>query len=299
MKTEKNILIAFILNFAFSIFEFVGGFFTGSVAIVSDAVHDIGDAASIGISYFLEKKSKQKPDEHYTYGYARYSVIGSVLTTLILLVGSVLVIYNAIVRIINPTPINYDGMIIFAIIGAAVNFLAAFFTREGDSLNQKAVNLHMLEDVLGWIVVLVGAIVMRFTDISVIDPLMSIGVAAFIFVNAIRNLKEAIDLFLEKTPHGIDVHELCEHLTHIEGVQDVHHVHVWSMDGHNNYATLHVVAEGDAHHIKHAIREELAEHGIAHATLELEAPGEHCHETCCIVEHHEACGHHHHHHHHH
>ena len=292
MKTERNILIAFILNFAFSIFEFVGGFFTGSVAIVSDAVHDIGDAASIGISYFLEKKSKKQPDEHYTYGYARYSVIGSVLTTLILLVGSVLVIYNAIVRIINPTPIDYNGMILFAIIGAAVNFLAAFFTREGDSLNQKAVNLHMLEDVLGWLVVL------RFTDIAIIDPLMSIGVAAFIFVNAIRNLKEAIDLFLEKTPHGIDVQEICEHLTHIEGVQDVHHVHVWSMDGQNNYATLHVVADGDAHHIKEAVREELAEHGIAHATLELEAPGEHCHEKNCTV-HHTEGGHGHHHHHHH
>ncbi len=297
MKTERNILIAFILNFAFSIFEFIGGFFTGSVAIVSDAVHDIGDAASIGASYFLEKKSKKQPDEHFTYGYTRYSVIGSVLTTLILLVGSVLVIYNAIVRIINPTPINYDGMILFAIIGAAVNFLAAFFTRKGDSLNQKAVNLHMLEDVLGWLVVLAGAVVMRFTDIAIIDPLMSIGVAIFIFVNAIRNLKEALDLFLEKTPHGIDVHEICEHLCHIEGVQDVHHVHVWSMDGHNNYATLHVVADGDAHHIKEAIRKELAEHGIAHATLELEEPGEHCHEQNCTV-HHTEGGHHHHHHHH-
>ena len=181
MKTERNILIAFLLNLAFSIFEFFGGFFTGSVAIISDAVHDIGDAASIGASYFLEKKSKKQPDEHFTYGYARYSVIGSVITTLILLVGSLLVIYNAVLRIIHPTPINYGGMILFAIIGAAVNLLAALFTREGDSLNQKAVNLHMLEDVLGWLVVLVGAVIMRFTDIAIIDPLMSIGVAVFIF----------------------------------------------------------------------------------------------------------------------
>ena len=233
------------------------------------------------------------------YGYTRYSVIGSVITTLILLVGSVLVVYNAILRIINPTPINYNGMIIFAIVGAAVNFLAAFFTREGDSLNQKAVNLHMLEDVLGWIVVLVGAVIMRFTDIAIIDPLMSIGVAIFIFVNAFKNLKEAVDLFLEKTPHGIEIDEICEHLMHIEGVEDVHHIHVWSMDGHNNYATLHVVAEGDAHHIKEAVREELAEHGIAHATLELEAPGEHCHEKNCNPKAPEGGhGHHHHHHHH-
>ena len=115
MRTEKNILVAFVLNLLFSIFEFVGGIFTGSVAIISDAIHDIGDALSIGISYFLEKKSKKQPDDVYTYGYARYSVIGSVITTLILLFGSVMVIYNAILRIINPVPINYNGMILFAV----------------------------------------------------------------------------------------------------------------------------------------------------------------------------------------
>ena len=188
MKTEKNILIAFILNLSFSIFEFVGGIFTGSVAILSDAIHDIGDAVSIGISYFLEKKSKKQPDKTYTYGYARFSVMGSVITTLILLFGSCAVIYNAVIRIFNPVEINYNGMIIFAVIGALVNFLAAYFTKDGDSLNQKAVNLHMLEDVLGWLVVLVGAVVMRFTDISIIDPILSICVAIFIFINAIKNL---------------------------------------------------------------------------------------------------------------
>ena len=299
MKSEKNILVAFILNLGFSIFEFVGGIFTGSVAIVSDAIHDIGDAASIGFAFFLEKKSKKQPDEKYTYGYARYSVIGSVITTLILLFGSVMVIYNAVLRIIEPVEINYNGMIGFAIVGVCVNLAAAFFTREGDSLNQKAVNLHMLEDVLGWIVVLVGAIVMRFTDFSIIDPLMSIGVAIFIFINAIRNLKEILDLFLEKTPHNVDLHEIKEHIMEIEGVLDVHHIHVWSMDGQSNYATMHIVANGDAHEIKKKIREELKEHGIGHVTLELETEGEHCHEEHCHVEHAAHAGHHHHHHHHH
>ena len=192
MKTEKNIFIAFILNLAFSVFEFIGGVFTGSVAIISDAIHDIGDATSIGVAFFLEKKSKRQPDKKYTYGYARYSVIGSVLTTLILLFGSVMVIYNAVLRIINPTEINYNGMIIFAIVGVCVNFGAALLTRDGDSLNQKAVNLHMLEDVLGWIVVLIGAIVMRFTKFYIIDPLMSIGVAIFILINALKNLKDVL-----------------------------------------------------------------------------------------------------------
>ena len=296
MKTEKNILLAFILNFAFSVFEFIGGIFTGSVAIISDAVHDIGDATSIGVAFFLEKKSKKQPDEKYTYGYARYSVIGSVITTLILLFGSVMVIYNAVLRIITPTTINYNGMIIFAVIGVIVNLCAALLTREGKSLNQKAVNLHMLEDVLGWIVVLVGAIVMRFTEISIIDPIMSIGVAVFILVNAIKNLSDVLEIFLEKTPHDISIRELKEHICEIDGVVDIHHIHAWSIDGHNHYATMHIVASGDFHDIKDKIREELREHGIGHVTLELESVGEHCHDEHCHLEHTNSPGHRHRHH---
>jgi len=298
MKTEKNILIAFILNLSFAIFEFFGGIFTGSVAIVSDAIHDVGDATSIGISYFLEKKSKKKPDEKYTYGYLRYSVIGSVITTLILLVGSVIVIINAINKIMNPTEINYKGMIIFAVFGLVINFVAAFVTHGGGSLNQKAVNLHMLEDVLGWAVVLVGALIMNFTDIKIIDPLMSIGVSVFIFINAFKNLKEVLDLFLEKTPHGISIEEIKAHIFEIDGIEDVHHIHIWSMDGNSNFATMHVVTNSDSHIIKEKVREELTEHGISHATLELEAVGEHCHENDCSAHLNVNSGHAHHHHHH-
>ena len=294
MKTEKNIFFAFILNLAFSVFEFIGGVFTGSVAIISDAIHDIGDATSIGVAFFLEKKSKKQPDKKYTYGYARYSVIGSFLTTLILLLGSAMIIYNAVLRIISPTEINYNGMIIFAIVGVCVNLGAALLTRDGDSLNQKAVNLHMLEDVLGWIVVLVGAIVMRFTNFYIIDPLMSIGVAIFILINALKNLKEILDLFLEKTPRDISIDEIAEHICEVEGVLSVHHIHVWSMDGHNNYATMHVVVKGDTHTIKHNIRGELKEHGIGHATLEIETEGEHCYEEHCHVDVASSAGHHHH-----
>ena len=299
MKSDKNILIAFILNFLFSIFEFIGGTITNSVAVISDSIHDLGDSLSIGISYFLEKKSKQKPDHKFTFGYKRYSVIGSVITTLILLVGSILVIYNAILRIITPQEINYNGMIIFAAVGLVVNFLAAYFTKEGDSLNQKAVNLHMLEDVLGWAVVLVGAIVMRFTDFYLLDPILSIGVSVFIFIHALGGLKEAIDLFLEKTPKGINIHHLEEHLCEVEGVCEVHHIHVWSMDGISNIATLHVVYDGDPIKVKEAVREELKEHHIKHSTIELEIKGEDCECKCCKVSDEEEHSHHHHHHHHH
>ena len=297
MKNEKNILIAFILNLSFSVFEFVGGIFTNSVAIISDSIHDIGDAVSIGVSYFLEKKSKKQPDNIYTYGYLRYSVIGSVITTLILLVGSVLVVINAVNRIFNPQEINYNGMIIFAVIGVAVNFLAAYFTRDGDSLNQKAVNLHMVEDVLGWMVVLIGAIVMRFTDFKLIDPILSIAVAVYIFIHAFSHLKEALDLFLVKIPEGIEIDEIKHHLLEIDGVLDVHHIHVWSMDGNQNYATMHVVTNGNHLKIKKAIKEELFEHGIVHATLELESEKEHCEDKHCHT--HSSSKHHHHAHHHH
>ena len=295
MKAQKKILIAFILNLSFSLFEFLGGIFTGSVAIMSDSVHDMGDAASIGLSYFLEKKSNKQPDDTYTYGYARYSVLGGVITTFILLFGSVAVIVNAINKIVNPTDINYNGMIVFGIIGAVVNFLAALFTHGGESINQRAVNLHMLEDVLGWIVVLVGAIIMRFTDWALLDPIMSIGVAIFIFINAVKNLKTVLDIFLEKTPKNISVDEIKEHLCEIDGIADVHHIHLRTLDGHNVYATMHVVTDGDPHNIKEKVRKELDEHGITHSTLELDSTNEHCHHKHCHIEH--SSEHHCHHHH--
>ena len=265
------------------------------MAIISDSVHDMGDAMSIGISYFLEKKSKKKPDEKHTYGYIRYSVLGSTITTVILLVGSILVIYNSILRIINPVEINYDGMIIFAIIGVIINFAAAYFTREGDSLNQKSVNLHMLEDVLGWVVVLIGAILMRIFDITYIDPILSICVAIFILVNAYKNFKSILDVFLEKTPNSIDISELKEHLNEII---DVHHIHVWSMDGFTHFATMHVTAKENCKEVKDKIREELKEHGIGHVTIELESEDENCCSKNCVIEANTE-GHHHHHYHHH
>lgn len=294
MKTDKNILIAFILNVAFSVFELIGGLLTGSVAILSDSLHDIGDALSIGISYFLEKKSKKEADEKYTYGYIRYSVLGSIITTVILLVGSVFVIYESILRLFNPVEVNYNGMIIFAIFGVIVNIIATYVTHDGDSLNQKSVNLHMLEDVLGWIVVLIGSILMRFTNITYIDSILSIGVALFIFINAFSNMRNIVDLFLEKAPANVDIDHVKKHILEIKGVEGVHHIHVRSIDGVNNFATLHVVVNKYSHEIKEKIKEELVEHNITHSTVELELVGEDCSDEHCHIEHHVE-GHHHHH----
>lgn len=281
MKTDRNILIAFILNLAFSVLEFFGGLFTNSVAILSDSIHDLGDALSVGLSYILERKSRKGTDKRHSYGYLRYSVLGGVITTSILVISSVLVIIGAVHRIIQPEPIDYSGMIVLAVIGVVLNSIAAFVTHDKGSLNQKAINLHMLEDVLGWIIVLAGAIIMNFTDISIIDSIMSIGVALFILYNALKNLHLVLDIFLEKTPDDIDLGEIKQKLLKIKGVSDVHHIHVRSIDGYNNYATLHVVVSKYSHELKKEIKHELKHLNIGHSTIELELKGEECDEEKC------------------
>ena len=282
-KTEKNILIAFLLNLSFSIIEFIGGTITNSVAILSDSVHDIGDAFSIGISYFLERKSNKKPDKNYTYGYLRYSVLGGFITTMILFIGSIFVIYNSILRIINPVDIHYEKMIIIAVFGVIVNTVAAYFTKDGKSLNQKAVNLHMLEDVLGWIVVLIGAIIMNFTNIKIIDSLMSIGVSIFVLIHATKEFKEILDLFLEKVPKDISIDKIKDNLFKIDGIDDIHHIHVWSISGEEKFLTMHVVISKQDKEIKNKIRETLKKININHVTIEIEEKDEKCLDEDCHI----------------
>lgn len=293
MKSEKNILVAFLLNLTFAVFEFFGGIITGSVAILSDAMHDLGDAASIGISYFLEKKSRKAPDENYTFGYARLSILGALITTSILAVGSLGIIIKAIERIIFPADVDYNGMMLFALIGLVVNLCAALFTRGEGTLNQKAVNLHMLEDVFGWALVLIGSVVIRFTKISVIDPILSLVLALFIIINALKNAKEIVNIFLEKSPCQLSKSEVSQTVKSIDGVVDVHHVHVWSLDEQSVFATLHVVTDTDAHYIKKKVREHLVKIGVSHATIEVETPDEICESPVCESNTHSHTHHHH------
>ena len=295
MKTDKNILVAFLLNLGFSIFEIIGGILTNSIAIISDAFHDFIDAFSIGLSYFLERKSKKKADYKYTYGYIRYSVLGALITTTFLLVGSIIVIIGAVDRLFNRADINYNGMIIISIIGIVVNFIAAYKTREGDSLNQKSVNLHMLEDVLGWVIVFIGSILMKFTDITYIDSIMSIIIAIYILIHALENLKSVLDLFLVKTPKNVDIDALKKELLKVKNVSDIHHIHIWSMDGVNNYATIHaVINTKDFEKVKKELKKELEEHGIVHSTIEIEAKDSKCDELDCEIKNIKSTTHHHH-----
>ena len=284
MKKGNGMLWVFILNLTFSMLELMGGVLTGSTAILSDGVHDLGDAVSVGVAYAFERKSKKAPDERYTYGYARYSAVGGLVTVAVLLLGSLVAVGNAIYRLINPAEIDHGGMIAFAVVGLCVNLFSALLMHRGESLNRRAVRLHVLEDVLGWAVVLVGAVIMKLTGLSVLDPILSIVTSGFVIINAVKLLKDILDVILESAPKGVSVKEIREHLLELDGVADVHHIHLWTLDGEIGCATVHVVFNGSPKQVKAEVKRELREHGIGHCTVELEALGEECCEMSCRAE---------------
>lgn len=292
MKSKTRILFAFILNIFFSVFEFIGGNICGSVSIISDSIHDLGDALSIGISLLMENISDKKPNDKYTYGYKRFSILGGLITTLILIIGAVIVITNAIHRFTHPVNINYDSMIIFAIIGCVINFIAAKLTHSNHSINQKAVSLHMMEDLFGWIAVLISAIIMRFTDWSFIDPIISILLSLFIIYHAIKNLLLIVNIFTIKTPAKFNIEHIKNSIVIIPGIKDIHHIHIWALDEYNYIATMHVVAEYNSG-LKRTIKSTLKKHGITHSTIEFENINEDCHDKECSLHIECHCGHHH------
>ena len=282
-----NIKIAFLLNLGFSILEFIGGFLTNSISIFTDSVHDFGDSISIGVSYLLEKKSQKKSDNNYTYGYLRYSLLGAIITSIILLTGSIIVLYNAIPRLIHVEEINYDAMIIFAVFGVFINGYAAYKTSHAEKHNEKAINLHMLEDVLGWIAVLIGSILIKAFKLYIIDPILSILIAIYILYHVYRYLKEVFYIFMEKVPEDIDIKDIRNDIKDkFDMIKDVHHIHVWTLDGVNNYLTAHILIDDnlskkDIIKLKQDIKEFLVTKNIEHSTLEIEYIEEDCKSKNC------------------
>lgn len=292
MRTETRIFIAFLTNLFFSVIELIGGIITGSVAIASDSLHDLGDAISIGLSFLLEKTSKKAPDSKYTYGYQRYSVLSGLIISSILFFGSIFVVISSVLRLFNPIQVRSGWMIIISVFGLFANLVAAFFTHGNGTLNLKAVNLHMLEDVLGWAAVLVGSVVIKFTGFYIIDPILSICVASFILINSIKGIRSAFDIFLEKSPDNVDISSLEAELLRLEGVEEIHHLHVWSIDGISTCATMHAVINGDAPGIKRGIKKALNKFSINHSTIETESQNDKCFERECKIEADEKCSHH-------
>lgn len=281
VHTTNNIKVAFFLNCVFTIAEIVGGIWTNSVAILSDAVHDAGDSFTLGLSWYLEKKSTRGRDITYSYGYRRFSLLGAVISGVVLLSGSLLVLSEAIPRLIHPEPSHAQGMLAFALFGILINSIAVFRLRGETSINARIVALHLLEDVLGWAGVLVVAIVLFFKPIYILDPLLSILITAYVLYKSVANLRKTLLIFLQAAPLGIDISDVESQLAHLSGVVSVHHTHSWSLDGTHHVLTTHVVVPTDTKwedisRIKKEAKQLLRSLHFHHATIEIEVEDEEC-----------------------
>ncbi len=279
--SHKSLRSAFFINLAFAVIELVGGMYTNSMAILSDALHDLGDSLSLGIAWYFEKLSKRGRSKTFTYGLKRLSLLGALLNALILVAGTVVILYHAIPRLFQPQAPDIQGMMWLAIAGVIFNGWAIFKIRSGKSLNEQLVQMHLWEDVLGWLAVLIGAIVMRFIDAPFIDPLLSIGIAIFLLYNVYGKLKATLRVLLQGTPEHVDVKAIEKEIVALPEVIEVHDCHVWSMDGDYIVLTLHLVLSQDhslqtQSIIKGKVRSIASKYKIDHATIEFEAEDEFC-----------------------
>lgn len=272
---------AFFLNLGFTIIEFIGGWLTNSTAIMADAVHDLGDSLSIGSAWLLNKFSNKGANQHFTYGYRRLSLFGAFINSVVLVIGSVWVLVLSVPRLFDPVMPVTEGMFALAVLGIAVNGYAAIKLSSGKSLNEKVLNWHLLEDVLGWVAVLVVAIVLMFVDWPILDPILSICFTLFILINVVRNLVQTVRLFLQGAPDKKTQTKLTEVLIEPQEISTAHHVHYWSLDGEHHVLTAHLclAQELNAEQVialKQRLADNLAEYDLAHTTLELEYPQEQC-----------------------
>ncbi|MFA5850198.1 MAG: cation diffusion facilitator family transporter [Bacteroidales bacterium] len=277
--SSGNLKMAFVLNLAFAIIELAGGLFTNSVAILSDALHDFGDSISLGVAFYLQKKSGKKSDEFYSYGYKRFSLLGSVFISIVLAVSSVFIITESVKRVIEPQHSNATGMLLLAILGIIVNGIAVLRLKKGSSLNEKAVLIHMMEDVLGWIAVLIASVVMMFVNIPVLDPLLSIGITIWVLVNVYNNLSKTLKIMLQEIPRDVKTDEFIKEISMMDDIESIHDLHLWSLDGVNHILTLHVVLTNNSSlekqmEYKQKIRCIGEKYGIGHITIEFEGTEE-------------------------
>ena len=277
----KNIKTVFFLNLFFTLLEIVGGFLTNSMAILSDAVHDLGDCLSLGLAWYFQKIANKGSDNSFSYGYKRFSLLGAIINSIVLTVGSIFILTEAIPRIFHPEKTQAAGMFLLAIIGVLVNGMAFYRLKKGSSLNEKVVSLHFLEDILGWVAILIGAIIMYFFKVPFIDPVLSVGIALFVLFNVFKNISETLHIILQGIPADINISEISEKLQQLKGIEDIHDLHVWSVDGNYNILTVHVVMNKSLElekmtELKGKIRNSLKQKGIQHATIEFETADERC-----------------------
>ena len=272
MSSKFAVWLAFVLNFSFAIIEFIFGGLFGSSAILADAVHDLGDALAIGISAFLESISNREEDSHYTLGYKRFSLLGAILTAVILITGSSLVILENISKLIEPQPVDHEGVLWLGVIAIAINLTASLIVRKGQTKNESILSLHFLEDTLGWLAVIVVAIILRYTDWYFLDPLLSLLISAFILSKALPRFWSTLKIFLDAVPEGVDIQQVKSDLEQLDHVTSINQLNLWTMDGLEKNAIVHVCLEHVNHMevCKEAIRTLLKDCGFQNVTIEVD-----------------------------
>ncbi|MGC8774542.1 MAG: cation diffusion facilitator family transporter [Chlorobaculum sp.] len=276
-----SIQTAFFMNFGFTILEAIGGVLTNSTAILADAVHDFGDSIALGQAWYFEKLSGRTGDKRYSYGYQRFSIFGALLSALMMLASSFLVLFEAVPRLLHPEHPNAKGMVAFALVGVAVNALAMLRLKGQTGMNARVVALHLLEDVLGWLAVLLVSVVLLFVNVPMLDPLLAIVITLYILTGVVKNLRAMVPVSLQAVPHDLSLDKVVGEIRQTEHVRGVHHAHLWSLDGQRTVFTAHLEIDCDVKPLEYArIKEEIsaivARHGIYHSTVELEYPGEVC-----------------------
>ena len=273
MKAKYTVWIAFFLNLSYAIVEFIAGGIFGSSAVLADSVHDLGDAIAIGISAFLETISNREEDRQYTLGYKRFSLLGALVTVVILITGSILVILENITKLFNPQPVNDEGILWLGIIAVSINLLASLVVRKGKTKNESILSLHFLEDTLGWLAVILMAIILRFTDWYILDPLLSLVISIFILTKAIPRFWSALKIFLDAVPEGLETGDLEKDLEALPNVNSVNQLSIWSMDGLENNAIVHICIKDweQMMETKEVVRQCLEERGVQNITIEVDS----------------------------
>ena len=282
MKSSRNMTIAFLLNFSFAIIEFIFGLLFHSSAVLADAIHDTGDALAIGLSTLFEKISTKKEDREYTLGYKRYSLLGALLTSVILLVGSILVIVENVPKLFAPEKVNYDGMLVLGIVAIVVNTAASRVVSHGHSHNESILSLHFLEDILGWVAVIVVSLILRFTDWYFLDSLLSLIIAGFILSKALPKFWENIQIFLDHVPSDVDLGQLYQEIAALENVRAITQLNVWTTDGLEKFAMLHICLENPnlLAETQANLRQKLLAYGIAKVTIQTDESLQEHQEYC-------------------
>lgn len=279
-NAQKNISIVFILNAVFVLIELVGGLLTNSVAILTDALHDFGDCLSLATAWFLQKKSNKARDHVYSYGYKRFSLLGSIFLSGVLTISSFFIIIEAIKRIASPQEVDSLGMFGIAIFGVVINGAAALKIKKGTSLNERSVYLHIMEDVLGWVAVLIVSVVMMFINLPILDPILSIIISVWVLSNVYKNVRGVFKILLQAVPDNVSTDQIIKEITKIKGVDAIHDLHIWSLDGESHVMTLHVVSTISGVDVKNKIISIAKIYHIKHVTIEFEVPNTICSTNC-------------------